>query len=78
MVLHLSCGKFFALYIELNITLGATPTLSMEKWNNETVFNAPFAQVIFTPAKVLRAKMEKTDAGRNRTFRAPAAGVAKN
>lgn len=49
MTIYLTCGRVFALYIEINYKLGRYPCFSSKKHNTETIIQLPFTTIIFTP-----------------------------
>lgn len=49
MTIYLTCGRVFALYIEINYKLGKSPCFSSKKHREETITQLPFTTIIFTP-----------------------------
>lgn len=85
MVLFLSLGKIFALYIELNTDLGMKPLFSKENCRGETVLNFPCGQIVYTPRSVLienrrrcLTHTEYVHETGNTTFHKAVAGIAEN
>lgn len=83
MFAYLKCRRFAALYIEFSIELGLRPFFEIKTCNGETVFDIPYGQIIFTPAKSLRQESAKTIRNeqtqhKNTNFHAPPARTAKD
>ena len=60
MNLYISPGKFFALFIELNLVFGCKPFFSIKTCEGETIIDIPYIRIIYTPYRILKAASDNT------------------
>lgn len=53
MFFYWKCGKWFAVYGELNREFGPWPFFSLNSCNEETIMDIPYARIILTPGRCL-------------------------
>jgi len=53
MTTYLTYGRFFIIYIELNLKFSIYPIFSIEKWKKETLIHFPYTKIIYTPHNCL-------------------------
>jgi hypothetical protein len=71
MFAYVKYGKRFAVYAEASKELGMRPIFRLNTCNGETILNLPYAQVILTPGRKLKAGPENDGEKQDKNFPPP-------